>query len=352
MAAREAAKIYADAVAREPAQKRRIKTAGLDLEIVIGAWLKSLGATLAARTCKTWGIYAKTHWFEHFSSLHDFTNQGAAEYMRARLLQVKSATVRKELSALRHFVRWCEDSGFLPVAPLIPNVPRKALGVAFGKRRRSAPISISREEVLAIIAKLPKWSNTRKLPKQFPIRARFLIGYETGLRPTTLDALEWGIHYRKGSSTILLTDALDKNRWGRELPISEEARAALDEVATDLDGNPAEGLIFGVHEYRPHIRAAAEEVLPKERAERFSGAHFRSAMITHRLEQTGNLPGVQYLAGHRLTSTTARYVRPSLRAALDVVKQGDSANTREKGAKIKASKQAGAAGSSRGKSKG
>jgi hypothetical protein len=51
----------------------------------------------------------------------------------------------------------------------------------------------------------------------------------------------------------------------------------------------------------------------------FCFQHFRSAGITHLLERTGNLPGVMYIAGHRLAATTSKYVRPSLRAAEQVV---------------------------------
>jgi len=50
----------------------------------------------------------------------------------------------------------------------------------------------------------------------------------------------------------------------------------------------------------------------------FTGQHVRSAAITRALERSSNLAGVMHLAGHKLASTTSKYVRPSLRAALDV----------------------------------
>jgi site-specific recombinase XerC len=56
-------------------------------------------------------------------------------------------------------------------------------------------------------------------------------------------------------------------------------------------------------------------VLPAAIADRFCGAHLRSAFITHALEKTGNLAGVQYLAGHKQAKTTGGYARPSFRAA-------------------------------------
>lgn len=324
-AAREASRIYADEVGREPHRKRPRTTAGLTLEEFVAAWLVALSSTHDPGTCVTWELYARTHWLPHFEALHHLTEGGALDYMRARLLVVRGSTVRKELSALRNFVRWLVETGALAHEVRIPGVPKRAIGVAFEKRRRAAPVEMSPEESEALIAALPTWSNSRKLKddqgnsKQFPIRARFLVGYETGLRPSTLDALEAGVHYRKGSSTILVTPEIDKNRWARELPLSARAREALDAVC------PKRGLIFGKHDYREHLAEAAAVSLPPERAEVFAGAHLRSAFITHRLEASGNLPGVQYLAGHKLATTTARYVKPSLRAALEVVRESDAA---------------------------
>ncbi|NIR84736.1 MAG: hypothetical protein GWO40_16080 [Gammaproteobacteria bacterium] len=46
---------------------------------------------------------------------------------------------------------------------------------------------------------------------------------------------------------------------------------------------------------------------------------FRAARITGWLEQSGNLPGTQYLAGHSRATTTAQYAKPTMRAALDVL---------------------------------
>jgi hypothetical protein len=50
------------------------------------------------------------------------------------------------------------------------------------------------------------------------------------------------------------------------------------------------------------------KVLKGEAAKRFAGSHLRSARITHLAETTQNLPGVHCLVGHKLISTTARYV--------------------------------------------
>jgi hypothetical protein len=113
--------------------------------------------------------------------------------------------------------------------------------------------------------------------------------------------------------------------------LTERARAALDATIVELSKNlppgaDFKGPVFGEHDYTTHIRRAAlgddetPGALPRELAERFCGAHLRSARITHLLDRGANLPGVQHLAGHRQMSTTARYVRPSFRSALDALK--------------------------------
>lgn len=100
------------------------------------------------------------------------------------------------------------------------------------------------------------------------------------------------------------------------MPLSARAREALDAVCPD------EGLIFGWQDYRSHLKAAAVQVLKGERAKRFAGSHLRSARITHLAEESPNLPGIQFLVGHKLLSTTSRYAKPSLRAALVVLNLG------------------------------
>ncbi len=60
-------------------------------------------------------------------------------------------------------------------------------------------------------------------------------------------------------------------------------------------------------------------MLKGEAAKRFAGSHLRSAMTTHELEQGKNIIGIQYRVGHKLLSTTSRYVKPSFRAAMETI---------------------------------
>lgn len=303
-AEKEAARIYAHHIARERPRSKSVRVGSL--EEVVAQWLVSIEATHDAGTHSTWELYARTHWLPRWLGVHELTRDAIERYRDERLRLVVAATVRKELSALRVFLRWLE----LPVP--VPPIGKRTVGTAYSQRRRKTAPPLSREQVATLIDALPAWSTSKKVAR-FPIQARFVVGYETTLRPSTLDRLEAPRHYRRGAATLLVTPDVDKVRFGRELPLSQRARDALDSVV------PEEGLIFGKHDYREHIREAAKAALPKDVAARFCGAHLRSARITHALEQTGNLPGVQFLAGHKMVASTSVYAKPSMRAAFDVV---------------------------------
>jgi site-specific recombinase XerC len=310
-ASQAAARIYAEFVQREP-PKRRIVRRGVALPLseLVEQWL-STDATIDEDTVDTWTVYGG-HWASCWATLVDVTEVTALEYRNARLRVVMASTVRKELSALRRFLRWCKMHGHVGRVVDVAGVPEASTGKRFSKRRRSAAPELTPDQIKAIIARLPAWSASKKV-ERFPIQARFIVAYETSLRPGTLDGLSVPEHYHKGADRLTLTDDIDKSRWGRELPLSPKARKALDSVC------PAAGLIFGKHDYRERLDEAARMVLPVAVADRFCGAHFRSASITHTLESTSNLAGAQYMAGHKQPKTTAGYVKPSFRAAEDAV---------------------------------
>jgi integrase len=130
----------------------------------------------------------------------------------------------------------------------------------------------------------------------------------------TIDKLRVPDNYTRGATALLMTDADDKEAYGREVPLSLRARRALDSVL------PKHGPIFGHHDYVIYLRRV-RRVLPPHKGKVFTWQHLRSARITHWLEKTGDLPGVMYLAGHKHASTTSRYVRPSMRAAQNVLRR-------------------------------
>jgi hypothetical protein len=78
-----------------------------------------------------------------------------------------------------------------------------------------------------------------------------VVAYETALRPATVDALSVPQHYTKGAASLTITYEIDKARYGSSLPLSDEARAALDAVVHER------GLIFGCHDYDDQLKKAA-----------------------------------------------------------------------------------------------
>jgi len=308
----EAARLYAQVVSSvpkpEPVRGRHVQA----LEGLIEEWLLFLTATHDVDTIVTWKGYAEGHWLKHFTGLHDVNDQQALAYQHKRLKCVLASTVRHEQTALRSFVGWLYKQGHLPKEVVVPGIAKRVTGTKYEKRRRSPAIEISPSEVRGIIGALPEWSASKKVPK-FPVQARFIVAYETSLRPETLDLLSVPEHYGPGRTEIVIEVWNDKNRYQREVPLTAAARAALDSVC------PRQGLIFGSHDYRNQLRKAVKDALPKHRADLFTGAHLRSARITHWLENSANIAGAQHMAGHKLMSTTARYVKPTKRAALSLL---------------------------------
>jgi len=181
-------------------------------------------------------IYGKTHLCPFFGTVGGITSARAADYIRKRMASVFSRTVKKELSALRTCLSWCEEKDYVDTAPIIPRPPRRALGTPFKQRRRGKATEVSLGDVRAVINELPEWSESRKVSR-FPIRSRMIVAFETALRPATLDKLSIPEHFTRGAATLTITDAIDKARFGRQLPLSDETRAVLDNII------PESGLI-------------------------------------------------------------------------------------------------------------
>lgn len=319
-AATEAARIYASVVAtarRAPAAAGKA-AGGSQLEGAVTKWCASLVGKLDGRTIESYSAYGSSHWVPFFGdALHGITAERVEEYTTERLAKVEAKTVRKEHSALRGFIAWAAGRNLMPLID-VPSLPKKAVGTKYAKRTRSAAIALSPAEVKKILSLLPEWSSSPSVKEHpHPIRARFIVQYETGLRPELIDRLSVPEHYRRGAKDITITPELDKNRWARKVPLSTAARKALARVL------PKDGVIFGNHRYETPIRRAALAAMAKdpERAKLFTGAHLRSARVTHWLDEKAPLTGIQYLVGHKHLETTAKYVRPSERAALAVLKQ-------------------------------
>jgi integrase len=280
-------------------------------------WLSDIESTIDPETADLYRLHMHTHLIPHFKTAHEIQPASVAAYGRARLRKVKRTTVQKERSTLRGFLFWCEEQKLLSSLPDFPTLPKRATGTAWHQRRRGVATDLSPEECHELIEKLPQWSRPRGNVGSYPIRARFIVAYETSLRPATLDALSVPEHYSRGAPTLRITDAIDKARFGRDLPLTPAARAALDGA---IRGS---GLIFGDHDYRYPLTKAAKAILPAHKARTFTAYDLRHARLTE-LAEGGNRTGTAFAAGHRRVTTTALYVKPGFRAAERALGLADS----------------------------
>jgi integrase len=325
-AVREGEQIYAACLQgrRVARSSRASPTATGTLAELLADWLDDLAAR--APTREKYEKLAVT-WLREWKRVSELTEAAVAAYFRRRLRGVTRKTADCEASALRRFGAWAYESGAINVPIAVPTIPRSVSGTPYSVRRRQRAPDLSSQEVEAILALLPERSESRirELPG-FPVRARFELMWETTLRPATLDKLSVPENWAPGERVIRLEAADDKEAYGREIPLTERARKALERVA------PVAGIIFGEHKYHRYLGPAAAAALPAAKARVFTGQHVRSAAITRALERSSNLAGVMHLAGHKHASTTSRYVRPTFRAAEAVIAAfgGDTAGDTRK----------------------
>lgn len=307
-AAQRAAEIYAGIVSgNTPNAGRRSKA----LEVrpigpIKQAWLDSVCQTLDQTTLDTYKGYCDKHIEPFFKTIEAITTDSAKRYIQHRLKTVLADSVRKELCAVRGLVRFVygEDN-----APIIPLVPKRAVGKRHKNgTRRKCPLAPW--EAYEILQRLPREKKTKGRVSQ--VRARYHLQYETSLRPETIAALRVPEHYTKGSTHLRISADIDKARFARDLPLSDRARAILESEAPDV------GLIFGPGVHRKALRIAAAKVIGADRALSLHPYSIRGNRLTH-LAEKGNLPGVQWIAGHKKLSTTAIYAQGTLRAAEDVL---------------------------------
>jgi hypothetical protein len=322
-ASRQAARLYADVVSgRWTPGRTAAPVAGRAFEEVAAEWLADIESTISADTFKLYrDTYVGTHFAPAFKTIDRLTTVGVEDYKSARLRVVTRETLKKELPVLRRFAKWATRRGHLAALPEIETPGRHVVGTRVDGTRKRTFLIFTADEIAAILANLPETAQGHRAPAPFPVRARFTVAWETALRPQTIDQLRAPDDYRPGNSTLLIRDEADKNRFGRELPLSAVARQALDRICPEV------GLLFGSHDYRRLLRDAAKAAgIDEYRASRISDYDFRHSRLTHLGQVSDNLSGVMFLAGHKQPATTARYLRPQKHAAAEVL---DAAATHE-----------------------
>jgi len=113
--------------------------------------------------------------------------------------------------------------------PEIETPSRHVVGTRSTKNRKRTFLILTADEVTGIIGNLPEMARGPRAPIPFPVRARFVVAWETALRPQTIDQLRAPDDYRRGNASLLIRDEVDKNRFGREVPLSETGESSLPE---------------------------------------------------------------------------------------------------------------------------
>lgn len=297
----EAAKIYARVVSGADARERVAVTSKLSLRELMAAFLEEIEGDLAPDTHAHYSSMALNTVEPFFRELGRFTPEQLGAFVRARLRVTLRASVRGDVKVVRRFLAWAVAKGLLAAAPAFPEMAKGASGTRALNRKAKA-IPITRAEALAILAHLPERSASG-----LPVRARFTVQWETALRQATIGRLRVPEHYRKGATTLLITDPIDKARFGRELPLTDAARAALDSVCPDV------GHVFGATRgsvFAVYLRRAAKAAgLRPDAARQFTAYDFRHGRITDLLVGGAPLPAVAFLAGHTQLTTTNAYVQ-------------------------------------------
>lgn len=325
-AAKVATRIYAEAVSGRLAPGRaRAPGSTESLMVVAASWLASIEPKVDKRTFDLYtDTYVGRHFAPFFGTLDRLTTASVDDYSSERLRKVTRETLKKELSALRRLARWAHVHGHLAQMPEIETPDRRVVGTSAPSSRKRQFLIFTADEIARVLGHLPERALNKRNGETFPVRARFVVAWETTLRPATLDKLRTPVDYRPGAEGLLIEGEDDKNRFRRDLPLSPEARAALDAVC------PADGIIFGKHDYRACLRRAAKAAgIDEYRANRISDYDFRHSRITYFGRVSDNLAGIMYMAGHKQPATTARYMRPQKDAAIEVLKAAAAAGSPE-----------------------
>jgi len=281
----------------------------VSLPELFGSWLAAMGAEVSAHTVRCWETYAVAHFIPFFETAQDLCSDARlGDYMRCRLTKVKRTTLKKELSALNRLFDWMVEQKLLGAKPTIPRISKRATGTPHPQGKRET-VTLTPEEMDAIVAQLPVRSKLG-----YPMRAYYELMRETGLRPSTLHRLKTPDDYQPGAPYLTIREDADKARYGRELPLSDRARSALDSACPDR------GAIFPKFDGRHTLRKAALTAgLDPERASKVSAYDLRHSLATELTERSGNLVGVGYLLGHKHVTTTNHYVHARRRAAESVL---------------------------------
>ena len=309
-AAQEAAKIYTAVVGGRDPRAGAGLTSRNELSGLLAQWLVEVDETKSEAWHETLELYASTHWLSRWTRLEDVTTPAVQRYISERLREpglrgktISPVTLSKELSGLRCFLKWCKRHGYLD------DLPTWEAPEAISDYE---PVSLSREEMLKVLAQLPP---RERHFMRLPVRAYFTVMWATSFRRGTMARIRWE-DMDLEASAVSVRASQDKKRYSRVVPLTAEA---VDELRTIA---PGVGLVFGGHEYRQALRGAAKRAgLPEEVYSKLGNHSVRHSRLTDLASRTKNIAAIQYMAGHKDLASTMRYVHGSLDNAREMLEE-------------------------------
>ena len=193
-------------------------------------WLSEIKNEVDETTLELYELHGTTHMVPFFVTLGAISTAACASYGRKAARRRKARHCeKKEQSTLRRFLYWCAEQGYIDEPPIVsPSAPlsRNALPHPPPRTRHRAQPRRGPCDHRSL-ARMVRSSQHEALRGSL----RFVVEFETTLRPATLDALSVPEHYQPGATCLRITDEIDKTRAGREVPLSAQACEALDAIA-------------------------------------------------------------------------------------------------------------------------
>jgi len=242
--------------------------------------------------------------------LHTITAKEIERYKAERLGKVKSQTLNRELSTLKHLFKMAVEWGYIRENPAKPvrmfRVPKKDARF------------LDKEEVPRLLD-----ACLMQAPEIYPL---VVAGLYTGMRSSELFNLRWeDIDFGRETLTVNSTEQHHtKNYESRTMPLREEVQRILEPM------RKGKGLVFRPEEvkektfYKRVIKRLAKAG-KLAGLEHFTLHSLRHTFISHLVMSGVPLPTVQKLAGHKDIKTTMQYAHLSpdhLRAGMAMLDFG------------------------------
>lgn len=250
------------------------------------------------------GTYARViarfgAWLGPESTIADLTPDAIGRWQMARA-QLATATISKELSAIRSYCRWAMRAGLLHADPTAE--------MEYPKKRRRLPRPLKQEQLRqleAILSRQPSALDVRARRVWLRNRRIVLLQLYTGVRRAEIAGLTWDDVYLSEAQIIVKT-ATAKGGHERIVPLHPRVVAELE---TTPEAN-RRGAVAGHPDGRCLSHKSIGHIFERWLADqglRISSHKLRHSCATEMLRSGASLREVQETLGHADVRTTEGY---------------------------------------------